>query len=192
VRRDMRIDSERDEGVSLVEVLITCFLTVIVMAAIGSLMVSLFATPRTVTSRMTAANTAQTAARSIDLGIRNSSDFLLTSPVGNDQLLVARTAQSGSTISWVCSAWYYSATEATIRYTSSTTAIPAVPTSTALASWTVLDASVTPTSGTSIFSASGPKVSVSFKGAATGQTIPQSMTFSVLSRAGSTGSPACY
>jgi hypothetical protein len=116
----------------------------------------------------------------------------LTSPQGTDQLLVARTAQSGSTIVWVCSAWYYSATDQSIRFESSPTTIPAAPTPTDLATWTVLDTSVTPTAGTSIFSVSGEEVGLAFTGAVAGQQLPQSITTSAFSRAGSTGSPQCY
>lgn len=181
-----------DDGFTLVELIVTSVLTFIVLTAITGLLVSLIRTPQTVTARMDASGGAQVAANSVELGIRNSSDFRLTSPQGTDQLLVARTAESGSTIAWVCSAWYYSATEQSIRYISSSTMIPAAPTATDLAAWTLLDTSVTPTSGTSIFTVSGEEVRLAFDGAVSGQQLPQSITTSAVSRAGSTGSPQCY
>ncbi|MCU1599052.1 MAG: hypothetical protein JWQ47_2791 [Glaciihabitans sp.] len=188
----MRTDLRRDDGFTLVELMVACVVMAIVLAAVGGLMVSLITTPRSVTARENASSSAQLAMRSIQIGVRNSSDFLLTSPNGADQLLVARTAQSGSTIVWVCSAWYYSASDRSIRYLSSPTAIPIAPTSSDLASWRTLDTSVTPISGGGIFTVSGAEVRVAFNGAVTGQTAPQSIITSVFSRAGSTGSPACY
>lgn len=188
----MSVDERNDGGLTLVELMVTCVLTLIVMAAASGLLISLIRTPQAVTQRVDASGSAQVAANSIVSGIRNSSDFRLTSPQGTDQLLVARTAESGSTIVWVCSAWYYSATDQSIRFTTSSTTIPAAPTSTDLTAWTVLDTSVTPTSGTSIFTVWGEEVGLAFNGAVTGQQLPQSITTSAFSRAGSTGSPQCY
>lgn len=172
--------------------MVTTVLTLIVMMAVGGLLISMIRTPQAVTARVQASGGAQVAANSIELGIRNSSDFRLTSPQGADQLLVARTAQSGSTIVWVCSAWYYSAADQSIRYVTSPSAIPAAPTPSDLAAWAVLDTTVTPTSGTGIFTASGAEVMLAFRGAASGQQPDQTITTSAFSRAGSTGSPQCY
>lgn len=188
----MPVDPPRDEGFTLVELMVTCVLTLLVLTAVGGLLISLIRTPQDVTARQHAAGDAQVAANSIELGVRNSSDFRLTSPQGTDQLLVARTAQSGSTIVWVCSAWYYSAADQSIRYVTSSTMIPAVPTASDLASWTVLDTSVTPSTGSGIFTVSGEEVELAFDGAVAGQQTPQSITTSAFSRAGSTGSPQCY
>ncbi len=188
----MRTERTHDDGFTLVELMVASMLMVIVMAAVGGLLVSLITTPQAVTSRENASGSAQAAEQSIQVGIRNSSDFRLTSPSGADQLLVARTAQAGASIVWVCSAWYYSATDDTLRFTTSTSAIPAAPTSADLASWTTLDTSVTPSTGNVIFTSSGEEVGVAFNGAAVGQTVPQNITTSVVSRAGSTGSPVCY
>jgi prepilin-type N-terminal cleavage/methylation domain-containing protein len=188
----MRIDLRRDDGFTLVELMVACVVMAIVLAAVGGFLVSLITTPRAVTARANAASSAQLAVRSIQVGVRNSSDFRLTSPNGVDQLLVARTAQSGSTIVWVCSAWYYSASDKSIRYLSSPITIPVAPTSSDLASWRTLDTAVTPVSGGVIFTVTGAEVGIAFNGAATGQTVPQTMITSVFSRAGSTGSPVCY
>lgn len=189
----MRTPTEgRDEGFTLVELMVTCVLTLIVLLAVGGLLISMIRTPQAVTARVNASGGAQVAATSIETGIRNSSDFRLTSPQGTDQLLVARTAESASAIVWVCSAWYYSTTDQSIRFVTSPTAIPAAPTATDLASWTTLDTSVTPSSGTGIFTVSGEEVDFAFNGAVSGQSVPQSISSSAFSRAGSTGSPQCY
>lgn len=188
----VREETNRDEGFTLIELIVASMLMLIVLAGVGALMVVLMTTPNSVTARESAAGSAQTAANSISSGIRNSSDFRLTNPIGNDQLLVARVAQAGNPIVWSCAAWYYDSTGNRILYTTSMTLIPSAPTSTDLASWHVLDTSVTPTSGTSIFSSTGAEVDLSFSGAANSTSAPQLITTSAISRAGSTGSPQCY
>ncbi|MFC5503081.1 type II secretion system protein J [Lysinimonas soli] len=185
-------DPKGDDGFTLVELLISCVLLGIILTVVGSLLVSLITTPKSVTARIDTSNAAQLVLRSIDNGVRNSSDFRLTSPQGNDQLLVARTAQSGATIAWVCSAWYYSATDGSIRSTVSTTTIATAPDAATVAGWTLLDSGVTPSSGTGIFTVVGQQLLVSFNDVPAGQSSPQTMTTSVYSRAGSTGSPQCY
>lgn len=185
-------DHDSERGFTLVELLIYSMLLMIVLAIVGSMLVSTVTTSKKVDSVTTASTAAQLVADSVERGIRNSSDFHLTTPTGTDQLLVARTAQGGSTINWVCAAWYYSAAGGgTIRHTTSTTTIPAAPTAADLAGWTLLDTGVAPASGTAIFSATGSAVTVSFKGLA-GNNAPVAISSSVFSRAGSTGVPACY
>lgn len=181
-----------DEGISLIELVVASAMALIVMAAAGSLFISLASTPKTVTSRFAQAGNAETLATSVNRNVRNSSDFRLTNPVGTDQLLVARTALQGTPITWVCTAWYFSASDGSVRYEQSPTAIPLVPTAADLSTWTVLDVQVSPTAGTGIFSVSGQEVFTSFTSAVAGQSTPQTITTSAFSRAGSTGSPVCY
>jgi Tfp pilus assembly protein PilW len=181
-----------ERGFTLVELLIYSMLLMIVLAIVGSMLASTMTTSKTVNSMTAASTAAQLVADSVERGVRNSSDFHLTTPTGTDQLLVARTAQGGATINWVCAAWYYSAAGGgTIRYTTSTTAIPAVPSATDLAGWTLLDTGVSPASGTGIFSATGASLTVAFNGLA-GSHPPVAISSSAFSRAGSSGVPACY
>lgn len=183
-------DSER--GFTLVELIIYGMLLIIVLSVVGSMLASETTTSKAVDSVTAASTAAQLVADSVERGIRNSSDFHLTTPAGTDQLLVARTAQGGATINWVCAAWYYSAAGGgTIRYTTSTMAIPAVPTAANLAGWTLLDTGVAPIGGASVFSATGAALTVAFNGLA-GSNSPVAISSSAFSRAGSTGAPACY
>jgi Tfp pilus assembly protein PilW len=179
-------------GFTLVELLISSMLLMVVLAIVGSMLLSTVTTSKTVNSVTAASTAAQLVADSVARGIRNSSDFHLTTPAGTDQLLVARTAQGAATINWVCAAWYYSATGGgTIRYTTSPSAIPAVPTAATLAGWTLLDTGVAPASGTGIFSATGAALTVAFNGLA-GSRPAVFISSSATGRAGSTGVPACY
>lgn len=188
VTRHSEGDAER--GFTLIELLIYMMLMVLVLGIVGAMLASTNTTSKTVTSMTQAATAAQLTAESVERGIRNSSDFQLTTPTGTDQLLIARTALGGATIAWQCAAWYYSAAAGSIRYTTSPTTI-LVPSPSDLAHWTLLDSAVSPSSGASIFSAAGAQLTISFNGlAAPHPPVPISST--VLSRAGSSGAPACY
>jgi prepilin-type N-terminal cleavage/methylation domain-containing protein len=190
VTRPTRQDLER--GFTLVELIISSMLLVIVLTIVGAILASTTSTSKTVNSVTTASTAGQLVADSVERGIRNSSDFHLTTPTGTDQLLVARTAQGGATINWVCEAWYYSsAGGGTIRYTTSTTIIPGAPTMADLTQWTLLDTGLIPASGTGIFSTTGTALNLAFNGLA-GNNPPVTILSSVLSRAGSSGTPACY
>lgn len=107
-----------ERGFTLVELLIYSMLLLIVLAIVGAMLGSTVTTSKSVNSLTAASTSAQLVSESVERGIRNSSDFHLTTPTGTDQLLVARTALDGATINWVCVAWYYSAAGGgTVRYT---------------------------------------------------------------------------
>ena len=188
---DTHTDSPREGGFTMIELVIALMLLVLVLAIVGAMISSLSSTSRTVRSLTATSSSAQVAAESIERGIRNSSDFLLTNPTGTDQMLVARTARGATTISWVCAAWYYSsANGGSIRYRSSSSAI-AAPSASTLATWTLLATGVSPTTGSAIFTGSSPTLSFSFTGtSAGGGSVAFAST--ALSRAGSSGTPACY
>ncbi|SEH68148.1 MULTISPECIES: prepilin-type N-terminal cleavage/methylation domain-containing protein [unclassified Leifsonia] len=180
-----------DQGFTLIELLIASLLLVVVLAIVGAMLASLQTASRRVDALSATSSSAQVAAESIERGIRNSSDFLLSTPSGTDQLLIARTAQGGSTLTWICAAWYFSAANGgSIRYTQSPSAI-AAPSSSALATWTLLASNVSPLSGSAVFGGTSPQLTIGFSGqSSSGGSVSISST--VLSRAGSAGSPACY
>ncbi|MBG6107945.1 hypothetical protein [Frigoribacterium sp. CG_9.8] len=185
-------DRDTAAGFTLVEVLLYSLLLIVILAVVGSMLLTTTTTSKTVNSVTDAATSAQIASESVGRGIRNSSDFFLTTPVGADQLLRARTARGGATVSWVCMAWYYSAAGGgTIRTTTSATAISATPTAATLAQWTLLDTGVAPASGAAIFSADDAVLTVAFTGIAANQSVV-SISNSAYSRAGATGVPSCY
>lgn len=186
-----RKSSGSANGFTLIELLVYMMLIGLVLAIVGTMMINTLRTSKTTTSVTEASNAGQLVAHSVEKGIRNSSDFLLLSPAGNDQFLIARTAMGDATLTWKCAAWYYSAAgEGSIRYKISDTAILA-PDAAALASWTLLDNGIKPATGTTVFSASGEQLSISFHGLA-GDQPPVAISSSAHSRAGATGSPACY
>lgn len=194
--RPQRGDAE--SGFTLIELMVSALLIVLVLSVVGGLMVSTTSTERRVRDVTSATNAGQLVARSVTSGIRNSANsvgttepFRLTSPAGNDQLLVALKIGSAAAVTSRCVAWYYSATERSVRYTTSATAI-AAPSAATLATWTLLSTGVTPASGTGIFAPKGSKgVTLEFKeDAGTGPAIV--FQSSATSRTGLTGSVTCY
>ena len=179
------------DGFTLIELLVYMMLFGLVLAIAGAVMINTMRTSNTVTSVTEASNAGQLAAHSVEKGIRNSSDFHLTSPTGNDQLLVARTALGGATLTWKCAAWYYSATgNGSIRYKLSDAAILA-PDAATLATWTLLDEGIVPASGTAIFNSADEHLLVAFHSLAPGHP-PVAISSSAYSRAGASGSLLCY
>jgi prepilin-type N-terminal cleavage/methylation domain-containing protein len=186
------VTSPRDEsGFTLIELMVVCVLLGIVMTVLGGIFISTLRTQQTVSSVSTSSNNAQLAARTLDTRIRNSSEFQLTTPSGSDQLLVARSASTGATLSWNCYGWYYSATNKTLRMTSTAdgTKITA-PSATALASWTLVASGVTPASG-SVFSAAGSQLTVGFDVAATNSK-STTIQFTTAKTTGVAGSNTCF
>jgi len=150
-----------EEGFTLVELAVYSLLIGVVIAMVGGLIISVTMTQRTVSSVAAASNEAQVAADSIATGVRNSSAFLVTTS-GSDQILQARIAQgSGTALTYVCAAWYYSSSNDTIRYRQSTAALGTI-TASSTTSWLLVTDGVEPTTGTGIFVGAKPDLSVSF------------------------------
>lgn len=180
-----------EDGFTLIELLVYSLLLAFVLAIVGGMIFSTVTTSKSVVSMTDTSTAGQLVARSVVTGIRNSSDFRLTNPVGDDQLLVSRTASSGGTLTWTCYAWYYSAADrGSVRFTTSpTTILP--PTPEELATWTLLTEGIAPVSGTGIFSALNERLSLSIHGL-DGIHTPVDITTSATSRAGASGSLTCF
>lgn len=169
----------RDHGFTFTEMLVASALFSLVILVAGGIFLGQFRAQQQVTAVTGATTDAQIAANTIDEGIRNSSAFRVV-PVGSDQLLVARVAGSATTLQWSCHAWYYSASEGTIRSSVRTPASAvAVPTAGDLASWTLLVDGVRPRGGSAVvFSESGATLSVAFDAATGDGYQPVAISFS--------------
>ena len=186
-----RATKHRDEGLTLIELLVYCARLVLVIGAVGGVLSSVLGASTTVRTVTAGSTAAQLVADSVATGIRNSSDFRLTVPSGTDQLLVSRKAGSDGALTWGCAAWYYSAAGGgSIRYKYSAATIVA-PTAAELASWTLLNEGVTPVTGSTVFTATGSMLNVSFNGTTPGRP-PVRIASSALSRAGASGSLTCF
>ncbi|KFF58464.1 hypothetical protein JF66_18380 [Cryobacterium sp. MLB-32] len=182
---------ESEHGYTLVELIVYSSLLIIVIAVVAGLFISGLTTTESVRGMTAATTSAQVVADSIETNVRNSSDFLLTTPAGTDQLLVARTAKREVTLSWQCVAWYYSAANGgSIRFTQSNAAILA-PTPSQLSTWTVVQQGMAPVSGAAIFSTTGQKLAVNFM-SKVGDHPPVVISSSATSRAGASGNLTCF
>jgi Tfp pilus assembly protein PilW len=180
-----------EQGFSLIELVVYSMLLVLVIGVAGGMLVSVMVNSKTVNALSDATTAGQLTVDSIDSSIRNSSDFQLTVPSGTDQLLIARTASTNGPLTWSCIGWYYSASgTGSIRSLRSSTAI-LPPTSTGLASWTLLAEGITPVTGTTVFSATPKELTVSFMSRA-GNQPPVGITSAAVSRAGASGSLSCF
>jgi prepilin-type N-terminal cleavage/methylation domain-containing protein len=179
-------------GFTLTELLASSALFALVVLVAGSIFIGQLSAQQQVSAITSTTTDAQLAGTSIDAGIRNSTGFKLTA-VSADQLLVARVAGGGSTLQWTCRAWYYQASSHSIRMHSSTPGTPVTaPTSTQLATWTLLLDGVHPTTGTTIFSAAGETVSVSFRADTDDDNKPVAIELSSAPLAGVTENSTCY
>ncbi len=180
-----------DAGFTLIELLVYTLLLSFVIMIVGGMIFSAVSASKTVTSITDTSTSGQAVARSVVTGIRNSSDFRLTNPTGDDQLLVSRTVGFGATITWTCYAWYYSADgDGSVRFTTSPLAI-LPPTPDELSHWTLLAEGVKPVTGTGIFSALNERLTLSIHGL-DGIHPPVDITTSATSRAGASGSLTCF
>lgn len=197
-----RETGDRDDGFTLIELVVAAALTLIVLSIVAGMMISSMNTANTVRSVTGATMDGQLVTNSIDRGIRNSqglaigspavqTPFSLTVPSGSDQLLIARVTGSGAASTSNCAAWYFSATAKTVRYKTFGSALTVAnkPISEP-ASWTLLSSGVKPISGTTIFSQNGQRLAIAFKVEAGSHPAVIFRTSSG-SQTGMTGSAAC-
>lgn len=169
-----RLSEPRDEGFTLIELMVSAMLGVLVLGVASSILISMFRTEHTTSDFSGATTTGQLISRSVEEGVRNAApapapDSTLASDPGvqssvdaNGELLRARVAMgtSGGTVTWQCQAWYFSPTTQTIAVATANTMIddPAgftwgaghelTPNVTqAGVSWTLLGSNITPAAG---------------------------------------------
>lgn len=184
----------RDDGFTLVELIVSSMLFSLVTLVAGGIFVGTLSAQQSVSAVTTSTTDAQLAGTSIDQGIRNSTGFDLTSADGGaDQLLVAHVAGSGTVLEWTCRAWYYdSSGGGSIRTTTAANGTHiAAPPASALATWTLLADGVEPVTGTTILSEAGATLSVAFHSTATGNQ-PIEIAFASSPLGGVTGDASCY
>ena len=147
-----------ESGVSLIELLMYCLLSVAVLYIVGSLLITSLTAQGTVQKSSQASSNGQLVSKSVTQGIRNASSMQLIVPSAGTQLLKARTVGAGADPVWRCQAWYFGNGE--VRYTTSGTTIPAPAD---VATWTLLSTGIQPISGTTVFTLAGRQLDVAMK-----------------------------
>lgn len=142
-----RVD-QKDEGFTLVELLVYIFLAVIVLTIVGSILINSLRAESQVRDAAQSNSTAQLVAESLGKGIRNASAIEVTAPTADSILLRTRSVDASATGAWFCHAWLWSNGE--LRTTRSSTAIP-TPDATTAAGWLLLATDVEPAGSAPVF-----------------------------------------
>jgi Tfp pilus assembly protein PilW len=178
-----------DDGMSIVELLVYCILSIGLLLIVGSMIINGVRGQSSVTSMAAASNEAQRTASALQTDIRNASSIKVTT-VGGDQLVVARVARGTDTVvAWKCVGWYYSSTRHEIRTTTAAGSITA-PTGDTITSWKLLASGVEP-SGSTVFAGDANHVAMTFK-VTSGDTGPVVVDSSAYSRIQSGESTPCF
>lgn len=128
-----------DSGITLPEVIVVALLAVLVLGAVGGAYIGSIGVQKLVGSLTQATAGGQLVAASIDRSIRNGSEFEITTLPSGDQLVRIRSIDASEGAVWHCVAYYYSASEATIRtHTEADDTVIDVPAAETLATWTLL------------------------------------------------------
>lgn len=180
-----------DAGLTLVELTIAMALSVLILGVAVGLFASAAKSQTTISDRSNASTSAQLVMRSLTQGIENASEFTVQAS-GSDLMVVARTASTGTTLTWKCRAWYYQASSRTVRTTTTADGTKILlPTSAQLGSWGRLATGVQPVGTNPIFQGVGQNLQVGFVAAvAAGQSVTMQTT--ILQQTGVGASGTCY
>lgn len=175
------IENRRDEGVSLVELLIYMLLAVTVLTIISAILINSLQAERTVRTSAQATDTAQLAAQSLNRGIHNASAIEVTSPASGITLVRTRSIDSSAAGVWRCEAWVVA--NGQMRFTTSSAAIAPPTTAAAAASWLLLADGVEPIGANPIFALAADErsVSVGFT-VANGSGVPITLDTTIVSK----------
>lgn len=138
-----------DEGFTLIELLVYVSLFAIVLFIVAGFMISSLKAERDVSSGAEATNSGQLISTSVQAAVRNGSAVRATVDAAENEMLTVRTR--GAAASFVCRAFYYSASNDAVYVKSSALAI-ALPTKNPAGGWTLLGSRITPIGGAGVFS----------------------------------------
>ena len=191
IQRLRRLKAE-DSGFTLIELMAVTLLISMVASVLAGVFISTITAQQTVDHRTDATNDAQVAASGLDYAVRNASEFQLSAN-GADQLLVVRTATAGSSVGWTCASWYFDASAEELRQNiSAVGTIVAAPSAGELSEWTMVATGVTPVTGSTIFSASGGKLTIAFHVVHSDDDEPTAIQFTTAKLTSVTETHACY
>ena len=158
--------AESESGVGLVELLIYMMLSVLILGIVGSFLINGLRAESIVRTATQSTTAGQLALESIQRGVRNSSGFAVSVPEDRDQdqLVIVRTAGGGEDLVYTCQAWYYSASEGTIRTETSPDGV-AVSIENPL-TWTLIVEGVAPGASGTVFAKLGSELTIDFTVAA--------------------------
>jgi type II secretory pathway pseudopilin PulG len=205
----MSARERRDDGLTLIELVISMGLGVLVLVILSSFFISSFQAQTTVTNTAEATGDAQLAARQLDDDLSSASAVRVVDGATTDsQLLIARTSQ-GTGTAYVCHAWLYDADADAILHREfagatgapwASNAVAWVDASVTGAGWKPLAQEIAPegaadgSPASAIFTASGDRgASVSFEVSAGDDRLPVLISTTATGRqAFKNAEPACF
>jgi prepilin-type N-terminal cleavage/methylation domain-containing protein len=185
-----------DRGFSLIELLISMGLFGIIIAIVGSMIISAITADRTVRDVTSSTTDGQLAVNVIEQTVRNSTAIQVAAVSGTQSVTVRLRTTAGGAAR--CHAFFYDATLGQILERTSTTAITA-PTPGAVGSeWTVVSTGIAPIVGTGgsttpVFATQGTR-GVTLRFTADGDSGPASLFVTTVTGRGplSNASPQCF
>lgn len=163
-----RLDGPAEAGLTLIELLIYSAFLVVILAISGSVLITTLRSEVQVRGLAETSSSGQLISRSVEEGVRNSSDILASTIDADGQLLRARVANgtTAGVVVWQCQAWYYSiATGAVYWKVDNTAAIagPSDPADPTADGWILLSDGVSLAAGaTQFFGSDGTQVVLRF------------------------------
>jgi len=157
------------DGYTLVELLIYCLFSVVILAVVGGMLISSLTVEHEVRGLTETSSLGQLISQSVEEGARNASDIQAEPTVAAGQLLRARVAvgTSAGVVTWQCQAWYYASATKSFFWAKSGTAaipIPLAGTNMHAAPWLFLGDGVSPDgAGGAFFGSDGTNVILRFK-----------------------------
>jgi len=158
---------DEDGGVTLVELLVYLLVLVIVVAAIGSLLISGLTGQRDITAAGNAASESSVVAESLTSSVRTAAQIgspATVAGVGEMFQTATATFPTVSTVSWSCRAWLVTIDGRILTRVTTPAAVVPAPAgldAAGLAGWTLLASGVSPAPGaSSVFAVTSTRVRI--------------------------------
>lgn len=176
-----RSPSDRDQGFTLVELLVYMFLSVVVLTIISTILINSLRAENAVRAAAQATDSAQLAAQSLNRGVHNSSAIEVSAPAADAIVVRTRSLDSSSAGAWRCEAW--SVFDGELRMTTSASAIPVPSLASDVSTWLLLAEGVEPIGAGPMFvlDADGRSLAVAVT-VANGDGIPVTLDTTIVSR----------
>lgn len=176
-----RSPSDRDQGFTLVELLVYMLLAVVVLTIVSAILINSLRAENAVRVAAQATDSAQLVAQSLNRGVHNSSAIEVSAPAADAIVVRTRSLDSSSAGVWRCEAW--AVFDGDLRTTNSTSTIPAPSLASDVSSWLLLAEGVEPIGADPMFvlDADGRSLAVSVT-VANGDGIPITLDTTIVSR----------
>ena len=145
--------SADDSGFTLVELLVYCVLSVVVLGIVASLVIAGIRGQTAVGISTTGTNNVQSVSNVIGADVRRAS-YIRVATVGDDNMVTLRVKSSAESTTYTCVSYYWSKSRKEVRSKTSTSAITA-PTASTITSWNLVASKISQTGTSAVISGDG-------------------------------------